>query len=119
MSMIRGLVLVVALASMAGGCGPSKPAMDSGAPGLGPDLHEVGKTTGTRLEYKADRDGTLYLYDYSSGQFLLRLPVNSKETFVFEPDSSRAMLGKQPVDLDVTANPFDEYRLYMADRLPQ
>ena len=111
--MIRRVLLTAIPLMLLAGCAP-KPA-ENNLPGLGPDLREVAKTKGTRLEYKADRAGTLYLYDYNTGQFLVTLPVKSGETFVLEPASSRALLGKDTIDLDYPANAFDDYRLYFAD----
>ena len=84
-------------------------------PGLGPDLREVAKTRGKHLEYKADRKGTLYLYDYDTGEFLVSVPVNAGDTFVLEPASNRALLDKQLLDLESPANAYDDYRLYLAD----
>lgn len=96
------------------GCGPTKPANNPNLAGLGPDLREVAKAKGSRLEYKADRAGKLYLYDYDSDQFLYSGPIKAGETFVLEPASNRALLGTQPLDLDYPANAFDDYRLYLS-----
>jgi hypothetical protein len=104
---------MVAPTLLVAGCGHREDEVPR--PGLGPDLREVAKTRGKRLEYKAEHAGKLYLYDYDTGDFLVSVPVNAGDTFVLEPASNRAMLGKQPVDLDNPANAFDDYRLYLAD----
>lgn len=116
MSVIRTVVISAALLVSLAGCGPSKPAEDPHLGGLGPDLHEVAKSRGKRLEYKAGRPGKLYLYDYDTSQFLYSGQIKSGETFVLEPASNRALLGTQPLDLDYPANAFDDYRLYLADQ---
>lgn len=110
---LGGLICIVAPAILSVGCEPGPGEVTR--PGLGPDLREVAKTMGTRLEYKADRPGKLYLYDYNTGQFLISVPVNAGDTFVLEPASNRAMLDKQPLDLESPANGYDNYRLYLAD----
>ena len=115
MTMIRVLLISLTLCVLLAGCGPSKPA-DNNVGGLGPDLREVAKTKGTRLEYKADRAGKLYLYDYDTSQFLYSGRINPGETFVLEPASNRALLGTQPLDLDYPANAFDDYRLYLSEQ---
>jgi hypothetical protein len=114
-SLIHALLLSMAPVLFLAGCGP-KQAGNASLSGLGQDLREVAKTKGTHLEYKADRAGKLYLYDYDTGQFLFSAPVNADETFILEPASNRALLGKDPVELDYPANAFDDYRLYLADK---
>ena len=113
--MIRALLVSASLSVLLAGCGPSKPA-DNHLGGLGPDLREVAKTKGARMEYKAERAGKLYLYDYDTSQFLFSGRINAGETFVLEPASNRALLGTQPLELDYPANAFDDYRLYLADQ---
>ena len=112
-SVLLSLIWTVAPAVLLAGCesGPGEVTR----PGLGPDLREVAKSKGARLEYKADRPGKLYLYDYDTGQFLVSVPVKAGDTFVLEPASNRAMLGKEPLDLESPANGYDNYRLYLAD----
>ena len=114
MILIRALFLGTFLCLTLSGCGP-RPA-ETNVTGLGPDLREVAKAKGTRLEYKADRAGKLYLYDYNTNQFLYSGDINAGETFVLEPASNRAMLGKQTLDLDYPANAFDDYRLYLSEQ---
>jgi len=115
MILIRALFFGAALFLTLSGCGP-KPADNTNVTGLGPGLREVAKTKGTRLEYKADHSGKLYLYDYDTNQFLYSGNISAGETFVLEPASNRAMLGKQALDLDYPANAFDNYRLYLAEQ---
>ena len=75
-------------------------------------LHVVGHGAGEKLTFKATQPGTIYLYDFDTGQKIFSERLEAKQTFTFDPQASRATIDNQTVTLDHITNGRDEYRLY-------
>lgn len=68
------------------------------------------------LTFKAPHYGMLDLFDSDTGQFVWHGFVNAGDKFDFFPASSRALVNKEPVDLERGTNEQDTYRLYFTPR---
>lgn len=107
------------LAMIAGGC---QPPADNGTllaksddPRLifqANEMKPVAAGVNTELTFKAPSYGELFLYDFTSGDFIFRGDLTKGEQFVFEPASSLATVNKQWIALIRDTNDKDEYRLF-------
>ena len=113
--------LMPALTVLLVGCQPSHD--DAGAPdqritdiasGERPNdsLHLVAHGVNTKLSFKATQPGTVYLYDFDTGQQIFSERLEPKQTFTFDPEPGRATIDKQAVTLEHVTNNRDEYKLY-------
>ena len=110
--------VLLLLAGLAMGChshGDDQSELPIANLGERPDdvLHMVAHGVHTRLTYKATQPGTVYLYDFDTGQKLFSEHLETNQTFTVEPDG-RATIDKQPVTLEHLTNATDDYRLYFA-----
>lgn len=76
------------------------------------NLRLVASGTNMPLTFKADRPGTLRVYNFRTGEYLYTGTLKAGEQFTLVPQADYATLDKQAVFLDHATNRYDEYRLY-------
>lgn len=109
------LAALLALALMPG-CQPSNNGTASNRPTRADELRLVASGTNREIRFTADQPGTIYVNNFTAGDYLYTGPLAKGETFVLPPNASRAMVNKNPVYLDHDTNTHDEYRLYFLNK---
>ena len=115
---LRRTCPLAALLALALVCG-CQPSNDGSAPTRGnraDDLRLVAQGRNQELRFKADEAGTIYVNNFTAGDYLYTGPLAKGDTFVLTPNSNRAMVNKQSIYLDHDTNTHDEYRLYFLNR---
>jgi len=109
------LATFVALTFLAG-CQPSNGGASAGGVSRADELRMVAAGTNKELRFTADQAGTVYVNNFTAGDYLYTGPLAKGETFVLVPNSGRAMVNKQSIYLDHDTNTHDEYRLYFLNK---
>jgi hypothetical protein len=76
------------------------------------NLRLVASGTNMPLTFKADRPGTLRVYDFQNDQYLFTGALKAGDQFTLVPQADHATVNKEPVFLEHATNRYDEYRLY-------
>ena len=106
-------VTLLSLVLIAAGCTVSgdDPATELGVP-RGATVVDEGSG---RLEYKANRDGHIYVHDIEDDRLVLERPINANETFVVDARNNRITLNdKRVTERDLKSN--HRHRIYFKKR---
>jgi hypothetical protein len=112
MHSVRPLFAPLLLLTLAVGCKSSDDAPASTGPTRADSLRMVAEGTNKELQFKADAPGEIIVSNFTKGDYLYKGTLKKGETFVLIPNSSRAMVNKDWVNLDHDTNTHDVYRLY-------
>ena len=95
-----------------------QPANDNSAAGntRADDLRLMAKGTNQEIRFTADHPGTVYVNNFTAGDYLYTGPLAKGDVFILAPNSNHAVVNKQAVYLDHDTNAHDEYRLYFLNK---
>ena len=116
MHLTRLLPLSLLLLALTTSCKSSNDDTASSGPNPADSLRLVAQGTNTELKFKADHPGTLIVSNFTAGDYLYKGTLKAGDVFVLPPNSSRAKINKEFVNLDHDTNIHDEYRLYFLNK---
>jgi hypothetical protein len=92
---------------------PSSSGQNAKVPG---EARQIARATGTRINHRTLRDGTIYVQDKDTGRVVYTGPVQSNDNITVDPKANAVAVNDNQVQRDPKLDPHHTYLLFFVQR---